>query len=497
MTKKNALALERVSTDKQDLEKQAEENEEVRQEHDLVVVGTLRLRGVSGTSMLSNEQVQQILRELQQPHISGLICPAVDRLFRPQKGSDFGIGNYFQDAGKMLWTKYDGVLDLSTDSGWTAFMEAGVTAGKELRRIRSRTMAGKKLKRKMGRNVSGSATLPHGLCYQRIADAAGKTIDCKWFYDDAEVAKVREAYRLLFLDRYNMSEIERLVGWPRRRSRTLSNPAWKAVRVGAPMGNETQPFEYNLPLDPVLTPDQWALAQTLIAKRTTWTKATSDPRFLGAGLLVCECGAKYYFHCDTRRFNHDSYYCSSKFKGGRGCGAAWLRRTIVDRVIEQIVSERLTDAAFLAKVFARVERPAAPDLGKRERELAKLAARRKKWIDQFDADRITQREFEEKMDAVEKATREVEAQMPIAPPPALDQRAAILGLTRWAARFHKIADFNQKRTELKRVIRQIPVIDGAAPSFEVCGSFLGDFAHTNFGQPSSRWSTPCFSNPCR
>ncbi len=69
----------------------------------------------------------------------------------------------------------------------------------------------------------------HGLVYQRIANAAGKTIDCKWSYDEAEVAKVREAYRLLFQDRYNLSEIERAVGWRRRRSRTLANPAWKAA----------------------------------------------------------------------------------------------------------------------------------------------------------------------------------------------------------------------------------------------------------------------------
>jgi DNA invertase Pin-like site-specific DNA recombinase len=488
MTKKNALALERVSTDKQDLEKQGEENEEVRQEHGLNVVGTLRLQGVSGTAMLTHSQVQQILRELQQPHISGLICPSVDRLFRPKHGSDFAIGNYFQNAGKLLWTKYDGVLDLATDEGWGRFMEAGVSAGKELRRIRSRTMAGKRSKRKMGRNVNGSATLPHGLCYHRIADAAGKTIDCKWFYDDDELAKVREAYRLLFEDRHNLSEIERAVGWSRGRIRTLSNPVWRGTRIGAPMGSETEPFEYKLPLDPVLTPDRWALAQTLLAKRTTWTKATRDQRFLGGGLLFCDCGRRYYSHCDTRRGQHDEYYCSSKHPRGPGCGSARLRREIVDRAIERIVSERLTDVTFLAKVFARVERPVAPDLDKRERELARLAARRQKWITQFDSDRITQKEFEEKMDAVQKATREVEAQMPVAPPPALNQRAAVAGLVRWALRFPKIDDFNQKRTELRRVVRRIPVIDGAAPSFEVCGSFLGEFAHTNSAQPSK---SPC------
>src|SRR5262249_51410150 len=141
------------------------------------------------------------------------------------------------------------------------------------------------------------------------------------------------------------------------------------------------------------------------------------------------------------------------------------------------------DVAFLAKVFARVERPPAPDPDKRERELAKLAARRQKWITEYDEDRITKREFEEKMAVVEKTRSEVEARMPAAPLPAIDARAAVAGLVRWALRFPKIASFEQKRSELRRVIRRIPVIDGAAPSFEVCGSFLGEIAHTNFAQP--------------
>jgi hypothetical protein len=61
--------------------------------------------------------------------------------------------------------------------------------------------------------------------------------------------------------------------------------------------------------------------------------------------------------------------------------------------------------------------------------------------------------------------------MPVTPPPALDQRAVVVGLVRWALRFAKIADFEQKRAELRRVVRRIPVIGGAAPSFDVCGAF--------------------------
>ena len=60
------------------------------------IVGTLRLKGVSGTAVLTHEQVQQVLRDLQRPDVHGLITPAVDRLFRPKQGSDFSIANHFQ-----------------------------------------------------------------------------------------------------------------------------------------------------------------------------------------------------------------------------------------------------------------------------------------------------------------------------------------------------------------------------------------------------------------
>jgi hypothetical protein len=292
------------------------------------------------------------------------------------------------------------VIDPSSDIGFQICLMSDAMAGMEWRTLRQRTQDGKREKRKLGRNVNGSATLPSGIGYQRITNAAGKTIDDRWFYDEDTVAKIREAYRILFADHgISLTALAKRVGWSYGHSlrRSLQNPVWKGLRVYAPAGAHAETLKVPPPLEPVLAPDQWALAQTLLAKRRTWSKETRDQRFLGTGLLFCQCGAKHYTHSDTRRGGHDVYFCSSRFKG-KGCGAAPLRREIVDRAIERIVSESLTDAAFLAKVFARVERAPAPDPGNRERELAKLATRRQKWIEQYDADRISRKEFEDKMD---------------------------------------------------------------------------------------------------
>lgn len=403
-TMKKALGLTRVSTDTQDVARQRADIKKLKTKYDLDVVRILELIGVSGTATLSNAQVQQILREVQQSGIEGLACSSVDRLARPKRGADFGIATTFEEGRKTIWTVRDGELQMWTDEGWERFMNALTRAGSEWREIRRRTLDGKREKRKLGRNVNGRAVLPRGLCYRRITNAAGKTIDGEWSYNEAELAKVEEAYRLLFEDRYALSEIERRVGWPRGRIRTLANAAWKGLRIYPPTGDSTETLEVPLPLKPVLTVQRWDLAQTLLAKRRTWSKEARDQRHLGKDLLFCHCSRKYYTHCDKRPGQHDEYYCPTRLHGGPGCGASRLWREIVDAAIIRIMEEYLTNARFLAAAFRRIEQtPLADSRQERERELAKLAARRKKWITEYDEDRITKREFEEKMDTVEKA----------------------------------------------------------------------------------------------
>ena len=88
---KRALALLRVSTDGQDVARQRADIEKLKKLHSLDVVRSLELVGISGTTTLTNEEVQQVLREVQQPGIDGLALSSVGRLFRPRRGSHFGI----------------------------------------------------------------------------------------------------------------------------------------------------------------------------------------------------------------------------------------------------------------------------------------------------------------------------------------------------------------------------------------------------------------------
>jgi DNA invertase Pin-like site-specific DNA recombinase len=485
--RRKAFALLRVSTDQQDTARQKTAVRRVAESHGLTIERTVELQDVSGRMVLAHRDIQHLLADLKRPDIAGVAVSALDRLFRPDNYSDFAILDSFRQTRKLIFSDKEGALDPASDSGFLMSLMSGAVAGQEWRTLRQRSQDGKWEKRKLGRNVNGSVTLPRGIAYRRITDAAGRTVGGEWSYDDRAVRRIREAYRILFADHtISLTALAKCVGWTWAHSlrRTLQNPIWKGSRVYPPSARQPEPLEVKLPLEPLLTPDEWALAQSLLAKRRTWSKETRDQRFLGAGLLVCQCGKKYYFHGDARRGQHDVYYCASRHPRGKGCGSASLWREVVDEAIMRIIQQYMTDPKFLAAVFRRVEQTPRPDTREqREKELAKLAARRKKWIEQFDQDRIAKQEFEQRIDAVEKATREIEASMLAVPPPIPDTRAIVGGLVRTLARF-RTWPFTEQRGMLKRVVRGFQVVDAAIAQVTVSGAFLGELGHTNSAQRS-------------
>jgi hypothetical protein len=63
------------------------------------------------------------------------------------------------------------------------------------------------------------------------------------------------------------------------------------------------------------------------------------------------------------------------------------------------------------------------------------------------------------MEAVVRATREIEATMPLAAPsPLPDHRAVIAGLVRSLSRF-RTRPLLEQRATLKRIVRRLPVVE--------------------------------------
>ena len=97
-TSMDLIALLRVSTDLQDVQRQRSDIERLKQKFGIKIRRTLELVGLSGTATLDDEQVQQVLADLKKTGVGGIAVSSLDRLFRPGKRfGQFAILDYFMD----------------------------------------------------------------------------------------------------------------------------------------------------------------------------------------------------------------------------------------------------------------------------------------------------------------------------------------------------------------------------------------------------------------
>jgi DNA invertase Pin-like site-specific DNA recombinase len=154
--------LIRVSTDKQDMKRQRADIERIKQKYGAEIVRVIPLEGVSGTATLDDEQVQQILRELENPDIDGLGLSALDRLFRPGKGfGQYVMLDRFIHTHKKMWTVQEGEVDPATNEGADKCTSAFGHAGAEWRRIRQNTMDGRREALAIGRPINTTPVYGH------------------------------------------------------------------------------------------------------------------------------------------------------------------------------------------------------------------------------------------------------------------------------------------------------------------------------------------------
>src|SRR5215471_2387479 len=102
--KRRAIAILRVSTDQQDVERQRRDVAAAARVHDLEITRTLELSDLSGTKMLDHAEVRRVLADLARPDIAGVVVSAIDRMVRPDMPGDMAIFDPFKRLHKLIWT---------------------------------------------------------------------------------------------------------------------------------------------------------------------------------------------------------------------------------------------------------------------------------------------------------------------------------------------------------------------------------------------------------
>lgn len=423
---KTALALCRLSTEEQAAEgragmlRQRADIAQVAARHDLAIEQTVEIVDVSGTQVAQSPQFQALLRKLEEPHIAGLIVPAIDRLMRPDDFSSFAIFDVFLRGKKLLWTP-QGEMDVAQDAGYMQAVMQSMMAGLDRRRILANTQAGKEQNRKRGRCANAKITLPQGIDFDF---ATGK-----WSWVEPYASRIRTAFERVLAGERNVRQLAHELGYHTDRTlhNQLRNPIWSGVREYKLRRGEKyatrdgkqgdrrkiarpEPLRVVIDIAPLVTREQFEQVEEILGDgHAKWllARAAGSPLEL-AGLLWCECGEPLYSKPDRRNVAHSYYYCRSRHKPGqKGCGSPWIPSRQIEYNVGRLISEVLCSPEVITAILANVPQPAdsSEELRQAEAELLSIAGQRQRLLHAYLLGAFTEAELAAESRAIESAER--------------------------------------------------------------------------------------------
>lgn len=197
----------RVSTDRQETERQTFDLADNEEQYNLEIVGTVRMK-ISGTKVNTQADWQNMLERMKRPDRDAINLSAMDRLFRPETFSIIGEAlQVFIDYKKVIVSTKEGLIEPWTPRGWEICMQAVLQAGKELAELRRRTAGGRRKAR--AANLPMNTDPPYGIRYRDrySRDADGK---CQYFYEDPTPASNGQSRREIVQMIFHWRHVEHL-----------------------------------------------------------------------------------------------------------------------------------------------------------------------------------------------------------------------------------------------------------------------------------------------
>lgn len=170
----NVLELQRVSTDKQDLERQEFDLADNREEYNLNPLKQFQIKE-SGEKVLKSEDIARLVVELQKPAVDGVSVSAIDRFARPQDMISWAFFQIFVDLKKVIVSKREGLIEPWTPRGRKTLWAALMQAGNELSDLKDRLQSNRRKQHAKKKPMNTSA--PYGIVYvdKYSRDSDGKS----------------------------------------------------------------------------------------------------------------------------------------------------------------------------------------------------------------------------------------------------------------------------------------------------------------------------------
>ena len=116
------IELIRVSTERQaandraSIPAQQAANRRTCLQHGLEIVRSIQIADVSGASVLLAPEIQELMRLIESPAISGVVAREFSRLMRPENFADYALLQAFADSRTVLYLP-EGPIDLNSKTG--------------------------------------------------------------------------------------------------------------------------------------------------------------------------------------------------------------------------------------------------------------------------------------------------------------------------------------------------------------------------------------------
>lgn len=334
---------------------------------------------VSGAAVVGTDAMDRVLLCVTSGRAHGIVVAEYSRLFRPDRWTDLAILQVFEEHGAKIYIPA-GPIDLSSELGFVQATVNNLLAAIERRRIRERMMRGKEELRRRGAHVAGGVGMPFGFAYSKRDG---------WSYTH-EIELVRELFRRFLAGERNYSALADAVGLSRTNVRfLLTNPVYSGWRVytlrHAPGKRRVHRapedvLRVRLPLEPIVSEEDFALVQAIVEnKRASRPQLPPRDDFTYRGFLVCaEDGLPMYPHCAGEgRFFYRcrSHHPTRRPEGTAKCFTGFLNRDILEPMLNDAISERLTDPDVLLEAIGEYERSRAASWRANTGDRATLEAR--------------------------------------------------------------------------------------------------------------------------
>jgi site-specific DNA recombinase len=467
---KNVIELIRVSTEQQagddraGIPAQREANRRTARSHGLSIIRTIEIVDVSGASVLSSPQMQELLRLMESPEIHGVVTKEFSRLMRPEKFTDYALLQQFIDTQTVLYLP-DGPIDLSSKGGRLMGTIRAAMAGMERREIIDRMQDAKESMRRAGKHAGGDSSLPFGVGYSK---------DRGWYYTgDAE--KVKQAFSLFLSGNTSYTRISKRLNVPRTNVRfILENPIYTGWRVYAEKRDPSAQAYVSRPdgrqghrkkmkrtpdeiirvrvLNSLVNEEDFVKVQQFIEmkRQKHWRSRLDMPRrYTNNGFLICgACGSLIYTHTAK-----DEYYqCKSMhvrerrkraLVGLERCDNRYMLRRKLEAKLDLLFGEKLREPDFLRRIVEEYnEQQEAPSDPADKNECAltsrleTLADKRQRVLEAFFEGVITKDERDRRIEEIDRETK-VFTELLLKPVPrarsqSLDELQVVLEpLTEW------------------------------------------------------------------